>query len=289
LFFDFGMSFGILLPTVLFMKLKLQQEMNMKFTKRRLKTYLMAAVILLGGMFAFTPSAGAQGTPVKNIVLVHGAFADGSGFKAVYEILTKKGYNVTVVQNPLTSLKDDVDAANRILDKQDGPTVLVGHSYGGTVITEAGANAKVVALVYIAAFMPDKGENTIKWVQSAPPAPENGILPPDDKGFVYYDKAKFHGGFAGDLSKAEADFMFASQGPTSVQCFITPVAEAAWKTKPSYAIVATEDKSIVPDVERTMYKRAGAKVTEVKGSHVIFISQPEAVAKVIIDAANGVK
>ncbi|WP_244281126.1 alpha/beta hydrolase [Mucilaginibacter gossypiicola] len=271
------------------MKLKLQQKMNTKFTTRRLKTFLTAVVILLGGLFAFIPNVNAQGTPVKNIVLVHGAFADGSGFQAVYKILTKKGYNVTVVQNPLTSLKDDVDAANRILDKQDGPTVLVGHSYGGTVITEAGNNSKVVALVYIAAFAPDKGENTIKWVQSAPPAPENGILPPDDKGFVYYDKAKFHGGFAADLSQSEADFMFASQGPTSVQCFVTPITEAAWKTKPSYGIVATEDKSIVPDVERTMYKRAGAKITEIKGSHVIFISQPEAVAKVIIDAANGVK
>jgi len=271
------------------MKRKLRKPMNTKSLKACLNRFLVAAVILSTSLFAFTPNANAQGTPVKNIVLVHGAFADGSGFKAVYEILTKKGYNVTVVQNPLTSLKDDVDAANRILDKQDGPTVLVGHSYGGTVITEAGNNSKVVALVYIAAFAPDKGENTIKWVQSAPPAPENGILPPDDKGFVYYDKAKFHGGFAGDLSKSEADFMFASQGPTSVQCFITPIAEAAWKTKPSYGIVATEDKSIVPDVERTMYKRAGAKITEVKGSHVIFISQPEAVAKVIIDAANGVK
>ncbi|UOE50420.1 alpha/beta hydrolase [Mucilaginibacter sp. SMC90] len=268
------------------MKTKLRNKMETKSLKSCLNKYLVAVIILSGSLFAFNNAARAQ---VKNIVLVHGAFADGSGFKALYEILTKKGYNVTVVQNPLTSLKDDVDAANRILDKQDGPTVLVGHSYGGTVITEAGNNSKVVALVYIAAFAPDKGENTIKWVQSAPPAPENGILPPDDKGFVYYDKAKFHGGFAGDLSKTEADFMFASQGPTSVQCFITPVAEAAWKTKPSYGIVATEDKSIVPDVERTMYKRANAKITEVKGSHVIFISQPEAVAKVIIEAANGVK
>jgi pimeloyl-ACP methyl ester carboxylesterase len=252
----------------------------------RLNQHLIAAFILLSSLFAFTGNANAQ---VKNIVIVHGAFADGSGFKAVFNILTKKGYNVTVVQNPLSSLKDDVDATNRILDKQDGPTVLVGHSYGGTVITEAGANSKVAALVYIAAFMPDKGENTLKWVMSAPPAPENGILPPDDKGFVYYDKAKFHAGFAGDLSKAEADFMFASQGPTAAQCFGAPVADAAWKTKPTYAIVATEDKSIVPDVERAMYKRAGAKVTEIKGSHVIFISQPEAVAKVIMDAANSVK
>lgn len=263
--------------------------MNTKLMNDRLKNRLVAAAVLLGSMFAFSSNANAQTQPIKNIVIVHGAFADGSGFKAVYKILTKKGYNVTVVQNPLTSLKDDVDATNRILDKQDGPTVLVGHSYGGTIITEAGANSKVVSLVYIAAFAPDKGENTLKWVMSAPPAPENGILPPDDKGFVYYDKAKFHAGFAGDLSKDEADFMFASQGPTAAQCFGAPVADAAWKTKPSYGIVATEDKSIVPDVERAMYKRAGAKVTEIKGSHVIFISQPEAVAKVIIDAANGVK
>ncbi len=221
----------------------------------------------------------------KNIVIVHGAFADGSGYKKLYEILTEKGYRVTVVQNPLTSLKDDVDATVRALDRQDGPTVLVGHSWGGTVITEAGTRPKVAALVYIAAFQPDKGETSVQWISSLPAAPEFGILPPDEKGVVYFDKSKFHAGFAADLSKEEADFMYSSQGPIFGACFATPVREAAWKTKPSYGIVATEDKAINPDIERNMYKRSNTKITEIKGSHVIFISQPDAVAKVIIEAA----
>ena len=223
---------------------------------------------------------------VKNIVIVHGAFADGSGFKEVYNILTKKGFNVTIVQNPLTSLKDDVDATLRALDRQDGPTVLVGHSWAGTVITEAGIHPKVVALVYIAAFQPDKGETTGQLASSLPAAPENGILPPDEKGFVYFDKLKFHAGFAADLSQEDADFMYASQVPIAVRCFTDVVKEAAWKSKPSYGIVATEDKAINPDIERNLYKRAGAKITEIKGNHVIFISQAAAVANVIINAAE---
>ena len=222
----------------------------------------------------------------KNIVIVHGAFADGSGYKEIYKILTKKGFNVTIVQNPLTSLKDDVDATLRALDRQDGPTILVGHSWGGTVITEAGMHPKVAALVYIAAFQPDKGETTVQWASSLPAAPENGILPPDEKGVIYFDKSKFRAGFAADLSKEEADFMCASQGPIFVKCFTDPVKEAAWKTKPSYGIVATEDKAINPDIERNMYKRSGAKITEIKGSHVIFISQAAAVANVIINATE---
>jgi pimeloyl-ACP methyl ester carboxylesterase len=222
----------------------------------------------------------------KNIVIVHGAFADGSGYKKLYEILTRKGYQVTVVQNPLTSLEDDVDATVRALDRQDGPTILVGHSWGGTVITEAGTHPKVAALVYIAAFQPDKGETSVQWISSLPAAPEFGILPPDEKGVVYFDKSKFHAGFAADLSKEEADFMYASQGPIFGACFATAVREAAWKTKPSYGIVATEDKAINPDIERNMYRRAGTKITEIKGSHVLFISQPAAVANVIIAAAN---
>jgi len=224
--------------------------------------------------------------PVKNIVIVHGAFADGSGFKEVYGILTKKGFNVTIVQNPLTSLKDDVDATLRVLDKQDGATVLVGHSWAGTVITEAGMHPKVVALVYIAAFQPDTGETTGQLASSLPAAPENGILPPDEKGFVYFDKLKFHAGFAADLSQEDADFMYASQVPIAVKCFTDVVKEAAWKSKPSYGIVATEDKAINPDIERNLYKRAGAKITEIKGNHVIFISQPAAVANVIMNAAE---
>jgi pimeloyl-ACP methyl ester carboxylesterase len=225
----------------------------------------------------------------KNIVIVHGAFADGSGFRKVFEILESKGYNVTIVQNPLTSLKDDVAATLRVLDKQDGPTVLVGHSWGGTVITEAGIHPKVVALVYIAAFQPDKGETTVQWASSLPAAPENGILPPDEKGMVYFDKAKFHGGFAADVPKEETDFMFASQGPISVKCFTDQVKEAAWKTKRSYGIVATDDKAINPEIERNMYKRSATIITEIKGSHVIFISQPRAVANVIVTAATGGK
>lgn len=222
----------------------------------------------------------------KNVVIVHGAFADGSGYKKLYEILSKKGYQVTVVQNPLTSLEDDVNATVRALDRQDGPTILVGHSWGGTVITEAGTHPKVVALVYIAAFQPDKGETSVQWISSMPVAPEFGILPPDEKGVVYFERSKFHAGFAADLNKADADFMYASQGPIFGACFATPVREAAWKTKPSYGIVATEDKAINPDIERNMYRRSGTKITEIKGSHVLFISQPDAVADVIMSASN---
>lgn len=228
----------------------------------------------------------AQTTPVKNIVLVHGAFADGSGWKSVYDILTKKGYHVTMVQNPLTSLQNDVNATNSVINAQDGKVVLVGHSWGGTVITEAGDNEKVAALVYVAAFVPDNGESAGKWVAAAAPAPEAGFTVPDQFGFVYFDPAKYHLGFAGDLPKAQADFMRDSQVPIIGKCFEEPVTHAAWKNKPSYGIVATNDKALNPETQRTMYKRAQAKVTELKGSHVIFISHPEAVANVIMAAAN---
>ena len=249
----------------------------------KIRLSLIAAVLLL---FGCGIKSEAQVSGVKNVVIVHGAFADGSGWKEVYRILTKKGYHVTIVQNPLTSLKDDVESANRALDKQDGPVILVGHSWGGTVITEAGMHPKVAALVYVAAFQPDKGETSLQWIMTLPPAPENGILPPDEKGLVYFDKAKFHAGFAADVSKEQAAFMYDSQGPIFGQCFATPVAAAAWKTKPSFGIVATDDKSINPQIQRNMYKRSGTVVTEVKASHVVFMSQPEAVAKVILAAAN---
>jgi pimeloyl-ACP methyl ester carboxylesterase len=226
-------------------------------------------------------------TNIKNVVIVHGAFADGSGWQSVYEMLTRHGYHVTIVQNPLTSLNDDVAATNRILDKQDGPVVLVGHSWGGSVITQVGVHPKVAALVYVAAFVPDVNETTFDLIKTAAPAAENGILPPDEKGFVYYDKQKFHAGFAADLPKAQADFMFASQGPIAAQSFVTPLTQAAWKTKPSYAIVAAEDKSINPEIERFMYKRAGSKVTELHGSHAIYMSKAKEVAEVIEVAAKG--
>lgn len=223
---------------------------------------------------------------IKNVVLVHGAFADGSGWKALWEILTKRGYEVSVVQNPLSSLEDDVAAANVVLDNQDGPTVLVGHSWGGAVITQAGNHPKVASLVYVAAFQPDNGESALQWLQTAPPAPENGVLPPDAKGIVYYAKDKYHAGFCADLSKEEADFMYASQGAFYAKGFITPITHAAWRDKPVFACIATEDKSIDPSIQRAMYKRSNTKATEVKGSHVIFMSQPNAVADMIEEAAK---
>ena len=222
---------------------------------------------------------------VKNVVLVHGAFADGSGYKALYQVLTSKGYQVTVVQNPLTSLEDDVNATKVALDRQDGPVILAGHSWGGAVITEAGTHPKVAALVYIAAFQPDNGESALQWLQTAPPAAENGVLAPDEKGIVYYDKEKFHAGFAADISREEAEFMYASQGAFYAKGFATPITRAAWREKPAYAVVATEDKSIDPEIQRNMYKRSNTRVTEVKGSHVVFMSQPEAVGQVIVDAS----
>lgn len=223
---------------------------------------------------------------IKNVVLVHGAFADGSGWKALWEILTEKGYQVSVVQNPLTSLEDDVTATNVVLDSQDGPTVLVGHSWGGAVITEAGNHSKVASLVYVAAFQPDNGESALQWLQTAPPAPENGVLPPDDKGIVYYDKEKYHAGFCADISKEEAKFMYASQGAFYARGFVTPITHAAWRDKPAFACIATEDKSIAPEIQHAMYGRSNTKATEVKGSHVIYMSQPSVVAGVIEQAAT---
>jgi pimeloyl-ACP methyl ester carboxylesterase len=257
------------------------KKLNVKNT---IKNGLLATTVAIASVAGTVNEAKAQS--VKNVVLVHGAFADGSGYKALYTVLTKKGYHVTVVQNPLTSLEDDVAATKVVLDKQDGPAILVGHSWGGSVITEAGNHPKVAALVYIAAFQPDNGESTVQWLQTAPPAPENGVLPPDEKGIVYYDKAKYHAGFCADISKEEADFMYASQGAFYAKGFITPITHAAWRDKPAYALVATEDKSIAPEIQRAMYKRSNTKVAEVKGSHVIFMSQPEKVAAVIIEAAT---
>jgi pimeloyl-ACP methyl ester carboxylesterase len=249
--------------------------------KTEVKTSTSSAGIgasAMAGMQSETPR-------INNVVLVHGAFADGSGYRPLFEILTRKGFNVTVVQNPLSSLEDDVLATRVVLDRQNGPTILAGHSWGGAVITEAGNHPKVAALVYIAAFQPGEGESALQWLQTAPPAPENGVLPPDEKGIVYYSKEKYHAGFCADLSEQDADFMYASQGAFYAKGFGTNTTKAAWKNKPTYGLIATADKSIAPEIQRTMYERSHTNITEVNGSHVIFISQPEAVAKVIMEAA----
>jgi pimeloyl-ACP methyl ester carboxylesterase len=254
--------------------------------KNKLAQVLPVIGITVVLLTIFLTNLNAQTMKVKNVVLVHGAFADGSGWKGIYEILTKKGYNVTIVQNPLSSLEDDVAATNLALDGQDGPVILVGHSWGGAVITQAGVHPKVVGLVYVAAFQPDLGESAFTWFSAMPPAADNGVMPPDEKGYVYYSKEKYHAGFCADLSKPESEFMYASQGVFAAKSFATPLTKAAWKTKPSYGIVATEDKSIRPEVEEKMYLRSNTKISKIKGSHAVYISQPEAVAKVIIDATE---
>ena len=226
-------------------------------------------------------------TAVKNIVLVHGGFVDGSGWQGVYKALKKNGYNVTVVQNSTTSLAEDVATTKRAIATQDGPVILVGHSYGGAVITEAGNDQRVVGLVYIAAFAPDRGESVSSLIKSAPPgAPVPPILPPVD-GYLMLDKAKFPASFAGDVSPEEAAFMADSQVPWSVNALGGAVTEPAWKAKPSWYLLTTEDKMIPPDAQRQMSKRAGATVVEVKGSHAVYVSQPQAVAHIIEAAAKG--
>ena len=223
----------------------------------------------------------------KNIVLVHGAFADGSGWRPVADILAKDGYKVSIVQHPMTSLEDDVTATKRILDRQDGPAVLVAHSYGGAIITEAGNHPNVATLVYVAAFAPDAGEVLGGLLEKIPPACK-GIAPSKD-GFLFLDPAVYAADFAGDLPKAEAEFMALSQMPVAGKAYGTPISAPAWKGKPTYAIVATEDRMINPELQRWMYQRAKAHITEVKSSHVVFMSQPKVVAKVIEEAARNAK
>ena len=223
----------------------------------------------------------------KTVVLVHGGFVDGSGWEGVYKILRKDGYTVAIVQNPTISLADDVAATKRIIAAQDGPVILVGHSYGGVVITEAGNDPKVAGLVYIAAFAPDKGESVSTLIKNpAPGAPVPPILPPQD-GYLFLDRDKFAASFAGDLPAKEAAFMADSQVPWGVEALEGQVTDAAWRSKPSWYLVATDDHMIPPPAQRAMAERAGATVTEESGSHSIYLSQPEAVAELIGQAARG--
>jgi pimeloyl-ACP methyl ester carboxylesterase len=257
--------------------------MNKQFYLNKIALLFISALIFT--FITTAPATSHAQTAVKNIVLVHGAFADGSGWEGVYKALTKRGYNVSVVGNPNTGFADDVAATKRVLAKQDGPVVLVGHSYGGAVITEAGNATNVVGLVYVDAFAPDANETLAKLAQSVP-APNSGILPPDKDGFVWYDKAKFHSGFCADLSADKADFLFASQVPLAASVFAETIASPAWKQKPSWFVIGTQDETIPPEGQRFMANRAKSTITEIRGSHLTFMSQPKAVADVIEVAAK---
>jgi pimeloyl-ACP methyl ester carboxylesterase len=241
---------------------------------------LAAAAIAL----AILAPAHAAPRGVKDIVLVHGAFADGSGWKAVADILARDGYDVAIAQPPETSLEDDVAATTRVLDRVHGPAVLVGHSYGGAIITEAGNHPRVKALVYVAAFQPDAGESVGALLHDKPEVSHPLVASAD--GFLTIAPEHFHEDFAADLPAATAAFMARSQVALSVKAVGAPVADPAWKTRPSYAIVARDDHAINPELERWMYKRSGATTTEIAGSHAVYVSRPEAVARVIEQAAE---
>jgi pimeloyl-ACP methyl ester carboxylesterase len=223
---------------------------------------------------------------VRDVVLVHGGFVDGSGWQGVYEALTADGYRVAVVQHPTLSLEHDAAYTRQVIDSLDGPVVLAGHSYGGAVITEAGLHDKVAVLVYVAAFAPDKGESVNTLIGGFPPGgPQPPILPPKD-GFLFLDRGKFHASFAGDLPAAQAGFMADSQVPWGVNALGGTISEASWRIKPSWYLITTEDRMIPPSAQRDMAERTGATVTEVAASHSVYVSKPEAVASVIKQAAG---
>ena len=223
------------------------------------------------------------------VVLVHGGFVDGSGWEGVYKILRNNGYDVSIVQNPTLSLFDDVAATRRIVARQQAPVILVGHSYGGVVITEAGNDPKVAGLVYIAAFAPDEGESVAALIKDPPPgAPVPPILPPQD-GFLFLDRAKFAASFAADVDKAKAEFMADSQVPWGVEALGGSISVPAWQNKPSWYLIATDDRMIPPPAQQFMSKRARSTVVEVKGSHSVYVSNPQEVAALIETAAKAVK
>ncbi len=226
---------------------------------------------------------------MASIVLVHGGFVDGSGWEGVYNILKKDGHDVGVVQNPTISLAGDVAATRQVIAAQKGSVILVGHSYGGAVITQAGNDPKVSVLVYITAFAPDKGESVQSLIKDPPPgAPVPPILPPQD-GFLFLDREKFPASFAGDVPKEKAEFLAASQVPWGLEALSGTITEPAWKSKPSWYLLVTDDRMIPIAAQRMMAKRAGSTVAEVGGSHAIYVSNPKAVADIIVKAAKGAK
>jgi pimeloyl-ACP methyl ester carboxylesterase len=246
----------------------------------------LAAVLVAANPAVAAGSAAVDA--VKNIVLVHGANTDGSGWRGVYDILKKDGFHVSVVQEPLTGLSDDVAATQRVIDQQDGPVILVGHSYGGTIITVAGADPKVRAMVYVAALQPDVGETTNQLASSIPGEIPSSDVKPSKDGFLFVDPAKFAADVATDLPPAQADYMANSQMPVAAAAFDAKVTVAAWHDKPSYGIVATADRALNPKLAHWMYRRSGAKITEIKANHLVYISQPAAVASVIEKAARSI-
>jgi pimeloyl-ACP methyl ester carboxylesterase len=226
---------------------------------------------------------------VQNIVLVHGGFVDGSGWRGVYDLLTADGFKVSVVQNQTLSLESDVETTHNVLDLQDGPAILVGHSYGGAVITEAGTHNSVAGLVYIAAFAPDQGESVNTLIADPPPgSPVPPILPPQD-GFLFLDREKFADSFAADVPAGEAAFMADSQVPWGVEALNGAVTEPAWRSKPSWYLISTEDRMIPPLAQRAMSQRASSTVVEEPGSHSIYVSQPGAVASLIKQAERSLR
>jgi pimeloyl-ACP methyl ester carboxylesterase len=223
-------------------------------------------------------------TDIRNVALVHGGFVDGSGWEGVYRLLKQDGFNVSVVQNPTVSLEGDVETTLQVLDKQDGPTILVGHSYGGAVITEAGTHENVAGLVYIAAFVPDREESVNSLIAGFPTdGPLPPILPPQD-GFLFLDREKFHASFAADVPPELAAFMADSQVPWGLDALNGTISNPAWRSKPSWYLVATDDRMIPPPAQRTMSERAGATVSDTPGSHAVYVSNPAAVASLISEA-----
>ncbi|RDI99416.1 alpha/beta hydrolase [Dyella solisilvae] len=248
---------------------------------------LLGIAIALAVTSGAAEATDAAAPTIKNVVIVPGAFVDGSGWRAVHDILVHKGYAVTVAQPRIDTLANDVDEVRELVRRQKGPVVLVGHSYGGAVITQAGNGENVKALVYVAALEPDVGESLSQLVGSMP-APNNDVVATPD-GRLYLDAKKFGDDFAGDVDKNRAAFMAASQVPASAAAFGAAAQVAAWHAKPSWAVVTTDDHALSPDLQRWMYRRAGSRVTEIKASHAVYISQPEAVARVIEEAANDVR
>ena len=260
----------------------MEQTMNLKIRHTMIG---VAATALTACTAENTNRTISDDQAVRNIVLVHGAFADGSGWRSVYDDLTTRGYRVTIVQNPLTSFEDDVAATRRMLARQDGPTLLVGHSYGGSVTTEAGVDASVAGLVYVSALAPDVGESTGQQFAEIP-APPEFVIDTGPDGFGFVNMEMFKAGFAGDTSDEDAAFLRDSQVPINMAIFGASVTQAAWRARPSWAVVATQDRAIDPRLLRQQAERAGAEIIEVEASHVPFLTRPTEVADVIDRAAR---